>query len=47
MISEISASHKINESFRHLAQVLTGRTEAKKSKGGLLTPLFNKILRAG
>jgi pilus assembly protein CpaE len=43
MIAEISAGHRNAELFRHLAQVLTGRTEVKKSKSGLLGPLLEKI----
>ncbi len=48
MIAEVSANHKTAEIFRQLAQLLTGRAEAKKPKSGLLTPLFDKLLkRAG
>ena len=43
MIAEISAGHRSAELFRHLAQVLTGRTEVKKARPGLLTPLLDKI----
>ena len=43
MIAEISANHRIAETFRTLAQVLTGRTEIKKSRSGLLTPLIDKM----
>jgi pilus assembly protein CpaE len=45
MIAEVSSSHKIAESFRHLAQQLTGRTEAKKSRASLLSPLLEKLLK--
>jgi hypothetical protein len=31
--------------FRQLAQVLTGRAEAKRSRGSLLTPLFAKLMK--
>jgi pilus assembly protein CpaE len=44
MIAEVSSSHKTAEMFRQLAQVLTGRTEAKRSRGGLLTPLIAKLM---
>ncbi len=44
MIAEVSANHKSAEMFRQLAQVLTGRAEAKRSRGSLLTPLFNKLM---
>ncbi|MGH6771305.1 MAG: AAA family ATPase [Xanthobacteraceae bacterium] len=45
MIAELSASHRSAEIFRQLAQQLTGRSEAKKAKSGLLTPLFDKLLK--
>ena len=45
MIAEVSANHKTAEMFRQLAQVLTGRTEAKRAHGGLLTPLFAKLMK--
>jgi pilus assembly protein CpaE len=43
MIAEISASHKTADAFRQLAQILTGRAEAKRQRGGLFTPLFSKL----
>lgn len=43
MIAEVAASHKVAETFRQLAQTLTGRSEAKKAKGGFLTPLLQKL----
>ena len=46
MIAEVSANHRTAEIFRQLAQLLTGRAEAKKAKRGLLTPLLQK-LRSG
>jgi pilus assembly protein CpaE len=45
MIAEVSANHRNTETFRSLAQLLTGRSEAKKSKSGLLTPLLGRLLR--
>ena len=45
MIAEVSASHKTAEMFRQLAQVLTGRAEAKRARGGLLTPLLAKLMK--
>jgi pilus assembly protein CpaE len=45
MISELSANHRTAETFRQLAQLLTGRAEAKKAKSSLLSPLFEKILK--
>jgi pilus assembly protein CpaE len=45
MIAEVSSSHRAAETFRQLAQLLTGRAEAKKAKGGILTPLLAKLLK--
>jgi pilus assembly protein CpaE len=46
MIAEVSASHKSAEMFSLLAQVLTGRTEVKRSRGGLLSlGLLGKIMK--
>jgi pilus assembly protein CpaE len=45
MIAEISANHRIAETFRQLAQQLTGRAQPKKSRLGLLTPLIEKLLQ--
>jgi pilus assembly protein CpaE len=45
MISEISATHRTAELFRHIAQLLTGRSEAKKSRAGLFSPFLEKILK--
>ena len=47
MIAEVSASHKTTEMFLQLAQVLTGRAEAKRARGGLLSPLLAMMKRAG
>src|ERR1700722_9283311 len=41
MIAEISAGHRTTETFRQLAQLLTGRTEPKKQSSGLLAPLMD------
>jgi pilus assembly protein CpaE len=43
MISEISSSHRSAELFRDLAQLLTGRSEPKRQRGGLLSPLIEKL----
>jgi len=43
MIAEVSGSHKVAETFRQLAQLMTGRSETKKSKPGLLSPLIQKL----
>ncbi len=45
MIAEVSANHKTAEMFRQLAQVLTGRSEAKRNRGGLLMPLIAKLTK--
>lgn len=45
MIAEVSSSHKTADMFRQLAQVLTGRAEAKRARGGLLSPLFAKFMK--
>ncbi|MDR3422901.1 MAG: AAA family ATPase [Xanthobacteraceae bacterium] len=45
MIAEISNSHRTAEVVRQLAQKLTGRTEPKKQRSSLLSPLFEKLLQ--
>jgi pilus assembly protein CpaE len=45
MIAEVSSGHKTAELFRQLAQILTGRAEAKRARGGLLSPLLNKLMK--
>jgi pilus assembly protein CpaE len=45
MIAELSASHRTAESFRQLAQLLTGRSETKKSKSSLFSPFLDKLLK--
>jgi len=45
MIAEVSSSHKTAEMFRQLAQVLTGRAEAKRTRGGLFSPLLAKLMK--
>jgi len=47
MIAEVSANHRTAEMFRQIASVLTGRSEVKKSRSGLLTPLLDKLKRKG
>jgi pilus assembly protein CpaE len=48
MIAEMSANHKTSEMFRQMAQALTGRTEMKRSRTSLLSPLLSKLMkRAG
>ncbi len=45
MIAEVSSSHKTAETFRQLAQMLTGRAETKRTRGSLLTPLLAKLMK--
>jgi pilus assembly protein CpaE len=45
MIAELSSSHRAAESFRQLAQLLTGRVETKRSRSGLLSPLLDKLMK--
>jgi pilus assembly protein CpaE len=42
MIAELSAKHRSAETFLQLAQLLTGRSEVKKAKAGLLGRLLKK-----
>ncbi|MCK9915786.1 pilus assembly protein CpaE [Microbacteriaceae bacterium K1510] len=44
MIAEVSSGHKTADMFRQLAQVLTGRAEAKKSRS-LFSPLLSKLIK--
>jgi pilus assembly protein CpaE len=43
MIAEISAGHRTTEMFLQIAQRLTGRSESKRSRGGLFAPLIGKL----
>jgi pilus assembly protein CpaE len=45
MIAEVAAGHRAAETFRVLAQLMTGRNEQKRPRGGLLSPLFGKLKR--
>jgi pilus assembly protein CpaE len=45
MIAELSSNHRVAESFRQLAQVLTGRAEAKKARASMLSPFLGKLLK--
>ncbi len=45
MIAEVSSSHRTADTFRQLAQLLTGRSEVKKARSGLLTPLLSKLMK--
>ncbi|MGO4715926.1 AAA family ATPase [Bradyrhizobium sp. 2TAF24] len=43
MIAEVAANHRTAEMFLQIAQRLTGRGEAKKSRTSLLAPLLGKL----
>lgn len=43
MIAEANPRSPIAESFRHVAQVVTGRSEAKRQRRGLLAPLVSRL----
>jgi pilus assembly protein CpaE len=45
MIAEVAAGHRTAETFRQVAQVLTGRSEAKRPKSSFLSPLLGKLLQ--
>ena len=45
MIEEVSSSHKTTDMFRQLAQILTGRAEAKRARSGLLSPFLAKLIK--
>ena len=45
MIAELSSSHRAADSFRQLAQLLTGRPETKKGRAGLLSPLIERLMK--
>lgn len=47
MIAEIAANHRVADMFHQIAQRLTGRAEAKKTKTSFLTPLLGKLRRNG
>jgi pilus assembly protein CpaE len=44
MIAELSSSHKVAESFRQLAQAVSGRPETKKPRSNLFSSLLGKLL---
>src|ERR1700716_1707959 len=45
MISELASGHRVSETFRSLAQFLTGRGESKRPRSGILPPIFAKLLQ--
>ncbi len=42
MIADVSSGHRTAETFRQLATLMTGRSEAKKTRSGFPTPLLSK-----
>jgi pilus assembly protein CpaE len=45
MIAEVAAGHRAAETFRQLAQAMTGRAELKRARNSLLSPLLDKLKR--
>jgi pilus assembly protein CpaE len=45
MIAEVGANQRAAETFRQLAQLLTGRIEVKRQRSNLLTPFIEKLKR--
>jgi pilus assembly protein CpaE len=43
MIAEISANHRISRTFVQIANQLTGRSEPKKPRGWILSPILKKL----
>jgi pilus assembly protein CpaE len=45
MIAELSSSHRTADMFLQLAEVLTGRSEGKRSRSSLLSPFLEKLMK--
>jgi pilus assembly protein CpaE len=45
MLAEVAAGRRAAETFREMAQVVTGRVPARKARGGLLGPLLGKLFK--
>src|SRR5262249_3843546 len=45
MIAEVSSGHKTAEMFRHLAQLVTGRSETKRTRSSFLSPLLARFTK--
>ncbi|HVV92887.1 MAG TPA: CtpF protein [Hyphomicrobiales bacterium] len=43
MILETQSSHKINDSFLEVARIVTGKSETKNARRGLLTPILARL----
>jgi pilus assembly protein CpaE len=44
MLAEFASGHKTTETFRQIAQILTGRSETKKPRSRLMPPMLEKLL---
>ena len=45
MIAEVAANHRATDTFRQLAQLVTGRAEVKRTRTNLLSPFIQKLKR--
>jgi pilus assembly protein CpaE len=45
MIAELSASHRTAETFRQMALLMSGRTDTRRTKPGLLGPIIDKLMK--
>lgn len=45
MIAEVASGHRTTETFRLMAQIMTGRAELKRTRNSLLSPLLEKFKR--
>jgi pilus assembly protein CpaE len=45
MIAELSSSHRAAEMFVNIAQSLTGRTDGKKTKSGMFSPILERLMK--
>jgi pilus assembly protein CpaE len=45
MIAELSSSHRTADMFLQLAEILTGRSEGKRSRSSLLSPFLEKLMK--
>jgi pilus assembly protein CpaE len=45
MIAEVASGHRTAETFRQMAQTLTGRLEAKKQRPSLFSPFIGKLMK--
>jgi pilus assembly protein CpaE len=45
MIAEFAKGHRTAETFRQLGQLMTGRSESKKARSGIIPPFIEKLLK--